>query len=122
MGRDELREDAYNHAVLATGWHNGQSPTDPGGYGIKFTAADRDHYFDPDWDEVEFALDTETVIVPLSPSFWRSCSEVRSAAIGRWLLEQGSAPWSSGTPPGIAVEKLDGNRFTARVLRRRQLR
>ena len=54
----------------------------------------------------------------MSPSFWRGCSELRSAAIGRWLIEQGAAPWDRGKPPGIAVTPLASNGFSARLLKR----
>jgi hypothetical protein len=37
--------------------------------------------------------------VTVSPSFWRHCSELRSAEIGRWLHRNGLAPWPPGRPP-----------------------
>ncbi|HSH62377.1 MAG TPA: hypothetical protein VK988_22555 [Acidimicrobiales bacterium] len=41
--------------------------------------------------------------VALTPSFWRSCSELRSVVIGRWLLETRAAPLPHGRPSGIVV-------------------
>jgi len=109
--------------MRATGWHGGSATAkDPAGYGIKFTESDRDRHFRPDWDEVTLELDGgPPVAVSLSPSFWRSCSELRSAEIGRWLLDQGAAPWPTGNPPRIAVNVVDGRVFSARVLRQRDL-
>jgi hypothetical protein len=105
--------------VRASGWHNGGQQADPAGYGIKFTKADRDRSFDPDWDHVVLDLEgAEQVTVPLAASFWRSCSELRSAAIGRWLLESGAAPWAHGTPPGIVVTPVESNHLSAHVLKR----
>jgi hypothetical protein len=114
--------DIMQH-VRATAWHGGGSPRLPGGYGIKFTERDRDKYFHPDWTDVVIDLQGgESARVSLSPSFWRSCSELRSALIGRWLLDIGAAPWTHGSPPSIAVDQVARNRFTARVLTRRTLR
>ena len=105
-----------------SGWHNGGPPLEPAGYGLKFVARDRDKYFDRDWTTVVVALEgADDVELPLSASFWRSCTELRSAQVGSWLLAQGAAPWPKGSPPGVVVTPDVGNRFTARVLRRRQL-
>jgi hypothetical protein len=85
-------------------------------------ARDRDKYFSDDWAQV--VLDLEgggAVSIDLSRSFWRSCTELRSSEVGSWLLSQEAAPWPKGSPPGIVVTPEAGNRFTARVLRRRQL-
>ena len=51
----------------------------------------------PKRQSVTFTLDHgATVTVKLTDSFWRSCSEFRDANIGRWLLDQGLAPWPKG--------------------------
>lgn len=108
--------------VRATGWHNGSALTDPAGYGIRLTARDRDTYFEPTWKTVTVEMDGhEPAIVTIAPSFWRSCPELRSADIGRWLLDAQAAPWAKGSPPGIAVELVADNRFAIRVLKRRTL-
>jgi len=108
--------------VRASGWHNGGPPREPAGYGIKFTPADRDHHFDPEWAEVILELDGgPEVVVPLSASFWRSCSELRSADVGRWLLDGGAAPWPKQVPPHLAVRRLEGNHFSVRVLKSKSL-
>ena len=112
----------YGQAVHATGWHNGGPPHDPAGYGLKFVGRDRDRYFDESWSNVILELEgAEAVSIQLSRSFWRSCTELRSADVGRWLLSQGAAPWLKGSPPGIVVTPDSDNRFKARVLRRRTL-
>ncbi|HUP84560.1 MAG TPA: hypothetical protein VM143_02730 [Acidimicrobiales bacterium] len=114
--------------MLATGWHNGGAGDDPAAYGLKFFPHDRDKYFDPSWESITLSLDggeasTELVDVdvPLSTSFWRSGRELRSAEVGQWLLRQEAAPWLKGSPPSIVVTQEDGNRFSARILRRRAL-
>jgi hypothetical protein len=105
--------------MRAVGWRGGQGDADdPWGYGIRLSERDRDANFDRTWGEVLVELDGgDVVTVDLSPSFWRSCPELRSADIGRWLLAQGAAPWPKSNPPGIAVRVLEGNRFSARVLK-----
>jgi hypothetical protein len=52
--------------------------------------------------------------VSLLKSFWRSCPELRSAAIGRWLLRNHLAPWPRGLPPALVLRHVTGNRFEPR--------
>jgi len=107
----------YRDLMMANGWHNGGADaTQPAGYGIKFSADDRDRYFDDSWDHVVVNLDgAEPTTIKLSESFWRRCSELRSADIGRWLLASGAAPWPKQDPTKIIVTPVVGNRFIARV-------
>lgn len=102
--------------------HNGQAPESPAGYGIKFTAEDRDRHFDRAWESVVLEMEgfAQTRIV-LSESFWRKCSELPSADVGRWLLDAGVAPWTSGSPPTIAVNRLGDAHLAARIVKRRTL-
>jgi len=73
--------------MRVTGWSNGQPLPTGAGYGVRLSDHDRDDHFDHGWHQVVVILDEgESVSVPLSKSFWRSCPELRSAAIGRWLL------------------------------------
>ena len=80
-------------SVQASEWHNGSPMNSSAGYGIRISKADRDRYFVPGWDEVELELPSgQRVEVSLSRSFWKPetpCAELRSAAVGRWLIEQG---------------------------------
>ena len=65
-----------------------------------------------EWTSVRLEVPGQgTANVALSEPFWRRCSELRSAAIGRWLRETGLAPWPKGRPPTVVVEQLDGNTF-----------
>ena len=122
MEFQDLSATASVNGVRATAWHNGGPPSAPAGYGIKFSTQDRDRHFDPKWSAVTIEMEGGgSALVALTPSFWRSCSELRSADIGRWLLETGAAPWPSRHPPGIAVNHVGENRFAARVLTRHNL-
>lgn len=102
--------------MLLQGWHKGRPSEEPGGYGLRLTAGDRDRNFDNTWTSVDVELDGgPTITVDLSPSFWRSCPELRSAEIGQWLIDNGVAPWPLGDPPSAVVRQVEGNRFTARI-------
>lgn len=90
--------------MRATAWSNG-NPRDSGaGYGLKISRQDRDHFFDQRWSAVVIQLPGhDPVTVQLSESFWRSCTELRSAEIGRWLMLKGLAPWPHGKPPVLTL-------------------
>jgi hypothetical protein len=103
-------------SMRVIGWSNGQPLATGAGYGVRLSGHDRDDYFDPGWYEVVLNLDRgETVSVSLSKSFWRSCPELRSAAIGRWLLRHHLAPWPRGLPPALELHHISGNCFEIRT-------
>jgi hypothetical protein len=98
--------------MRATAWNNGSHHTSGAGYGLRISEEDRDRFFDPDWTAAVLDLGGEAdVEVGLSESFWRSCNELRSAEIGRWLRRSGLAPWPKGRPPMLTVQHVAGNRF-----------
>jgi hypothetical protein len=98
-------------------WSNGRPLPTGAGYGVRLSDRDRDEHFDPQWREVMVDLGGgETVSVSLSESFWRSCPELRSAAIGRWLLRNGLAPWPLGKPSAALLIPAGSNRFSLRRL------
>jgi hypothetical protein len=97
--------------VYATAWHNGGPPREPAGYGLKFVDRDRDVAFDREWTEIVLECEgADAVTLPLS-----------SPAIGSWLIEAEVAPWVRGSPPGVVVTAIEGNRFSARILKRKTL-
>ena len=99
--------------MIVSGWNNGSpSKTTGGGYGIRMSWRDRDEYFDPEWPWVTIELEELGVTeVNLAPSFWRGCTELRGAAIGKWMLERGLAPWPKGEPPRLRLEPAGERRF-----------
>lgn len=106
--------------MRATGWTKGQTH-EPGGYGLKITAEDRDRHFDRAWGDIDVDLEGQGLTkIALTESFWR-CTELRSADVGRWLLDSGRAPWPKGQPPMIALTPVEGTRFAARILRQHNL-
>jgi hypothetical protein len=104
--------------MIASAWHNGQSPHDPGSYGIRVSVADRDKFMSSEWTSITLVLSTvSSVEIAPTPSFWRKCPEFRSVIIGQWLLDSGAAPWPKGKPPRIALESLGKAKFSVEVLR-----
>ena len=98
--------------MQATAWNNGQHRPSGAGYGIKLSSEDRDRVFMRDWQAVQLEVPGQGVApVALSESFWRRCSELRSAALGRWLRETGMAPWPKGQPPTLVLEHIEGQTF-----------
>jgi hypothetical protein len=98
--------------VHVTAWSNGSPRSTGAGYGLRVSLADRDRYFDSTWTHVEIDLGTQGIaLIPLSDSFWSRCVELRSAAVGRWLIGRRLAPWSKGAPPLLDLHPTGGNRF-----------
>lgn len=90
-------------SLSVVAWNNGRHSPTGAGYGLKIqSAAERDRYFDRNWKAVEVHLpDTnQPIFVSIdNDSFWDKCRELRSASIGRWLIEHSLAPWHKGCPP-----------------------
>ena len=97
--------------MYATAWSNGSPLPTGAGYGVKISVPDRDRFFERAWSEVTIELPRGTATVRLSPSFWRTCTELRSQAIGRWLQDEGLAPWPKGHPPMLRIGPLGAGRF-----------
>lgn len=91
--------------MLVIGWSNGSPNNRTGaGYGVRILRVDRDRHFDRTWSSVAIEIEkVGTAQVNLSASFWRGCIELRSARIGKWMLDEDIAPWPYGKPPGIVV-------------------
>lgn len=104
-------------AFSATGWSNGTPLPTGAGYGVRILRADRDLHFDPSWSEVIVELGSRWTTVPLSESFWQNCHELRSAAIGRWLIENELAPWPTGKPPVVQVQPVGEHAFRLHIRR-----
>lgn len=103
--------------MLVHAWSNGSPRPTGAGYGVRIALDDRDRHFDMAWVDIEVALDgLVSVTVPLSASFWRTCTELRSACIGRWLLSHNLAPWPRGNPPTVVLSPTHHNHFQLSLL------
>ncbi len=93
--------------MRATAWSNGSPTSSEAGYGLRISAVDRDRFFDRAWTEIVLDLpDQSSTSIPLSDSFWKRCSELRSAAVGRWLLTAGPrslGPRRAAHPDAVAT-------------------
>ena len=99
--------------IIVSGWNNGSPNNETGsGYGIRIPKKSRDKYFERGWKYVVIEFDDgSSTTVKISPSFWRSCPELRSSKIGKWMLKNGLAPWSKGNPPILKLEIVGKRRF-----------
>lgn len=98
--------------MRAKAWNNGSPHSSGAGCGVKVSVADRDRWFRTDWAAITLQIPGEgTAEILLSESFWRRCSELRSAALGRWLRSAGLAPWPKGQPPALTIEPVQGSLF-----------
>jgi len=99
--------------MIVSGWNNGSPNNRTGaGYGIRLSKEDRDKYFQREWDFVKIELENGDVVeVKLSNSFWSNCSELRSSKIGKWMLENGYAPWPKNNPPKFELIPISEKKF-----------
>jgi hypothetical protein len=91
-----------------TAWSNGS-----GFYGLRVAPADRAQFFRESWDAVQIVLPgrDKVIQVPLTPSFWISCPELRSSEITKWLRASGLAPWPPRKPPKLRISPMGGATF-----------
>jgi len=99
--------------MMVSGWSKGSANNRTGaGYGVGIKRRDRDRYFQRNWGSVEVVLDSgKAVDISLSEKFWTTCPELRSAVIGRWMLNQGVIPWPKGKLPEFDLEPVGDRRF-----------
>jgi hypothetical protein len=96
--------------VIWTAWNNGKHHSFGAGYGFKIAIADRDRYFQEDWQTAVIELPASGairhVVVNLATSsFWSETRrEVIAQDIGRWLRAENYVPRPSGQPPMFEVE------------------
>jgi hypothetical protein len=105
--------------MIVTAWTNGSPLPSGAGYGVKVGYDDRNRYFRHEWKSVFLLLEGQSLPIEINiakKSFWtKTCGELISAEIGRWLIKNGLAPWAAKKPPKLALvpmeNTLDHNRF-----------
>jgi len=67
--------------------------------------------------ELHFLPVAQPVVVNIDEdSFWSTtCRELISSEIGRWLLNNGLAPWPSGAPPKVLLHPIGRAAFEVRL-------
>ena len=100
-----------------SGWKNGT-----GGFGLRIAGSVRDQVFGSLKDGIGEGSHIIVVLpgmapvcVHISPSFWRTCSEFRSAQIGAWMKERGDFPWARRRPPRYIGEFRAGDTRAGRL-------
>lgn len=94
--------------MIVTAWNNGRPSPTGVGYGLKIDTDDRDQHFRHEWKSVILHLEGQNTSVEINiakPSFWgETCRELINAEIGRWLINNGLAPWTKNHPPKLILE------------------
>lgn len=101
--------------MIVTGWNSGKHFESGAGYGLKLSIDDRDKYFRKKWSTIFVELPNNSVPIEISiekPSFWnKTCRELISQEIGRWLRSEGLAPWTKGKPPKFKLTPNGDKKF-----------
>ena len=102
-----------------TAWNNGRQHASGAGYGLKLRASDRDRHFNRAWSTILLVLPDRPEPIEVNvakPSFWSAtCRELISRDIGKWLIEDGYAPWERGKPTRFRLETVSERRFAIRT-------
>ncbi len=103
--------------MIVIGWHNG-SPDDitGAGYGLKIQKEDRDKFFQKNWKSINIIINSkQSVNVKISKSFWKESIELRSSAIGKWMIDNKFAPWSKGNPSKFNMLLIGNKQFQLQI-------
>lgn len=94
--------------MIVTAWTNGKQTARGASYGLQINATDRDRYFQREWKTITLVLEGQSASVTINiakSSFWnKTCRELISAEVGRWLVKNGLVPWLKGHPPKLVLE------------------
>ena len=101
--------------MIVTVWTNGSPLASGAGYGVKVNYSDRNRYFRHEWKSVFVFLEGQTQPVEINiakKSFWtKTCGELISAEIGRWLIKNGLSTWQKWNPPLLNLDQIQDNQF-----------
>jgi hypothetical protein len=102
--------------VLVTGWKSGKFDGRRAiAFGVRVGRKNVERFFDKDWDVVLVKIESNTVPVKVTGTFWTTCPELRSPAIGAWMKKNGLAPWPESRPPEVRLTPMGRNRFRLTV-------
>jgi len=100
--------------MIVTAWSNGTSSRTGAGYGLRLKESDRDAYLQRQMGSIFIDMPGRSQSLEVridGASFWKRCPELRSSAIGRWLVDRGVAPWPKGKPPKFLLVRRDKRHF-----------
>ncbi len=99
--------------MVVHAWNNGSWHSTGAGYGIRLSRETRDRNFSRGWDKVTLVFGgSHTTEVSITSSFWEHVPTLRSADLGRWLIQSGLAPWTPGNPPELRFVRTGERVFT----------
>lgn len=106
--------------MIVKAWNNGSHHADGNGYGIKISIHDRNLYFDSSWKTITVELEDDNELVEVNinkSSFWnKTCRELISKEIGKWLIEHHLDRWQYRQPPELELIKIGERKFLLKVL------
>ena len=119
-GVDSLSGAAFDmksdRRIELTGWQGATT-------GLRVAAESRSRVFEPlegKLAQVRIGLPRHRVqpLCRITPTFWTTCPELRSAEIGRWMVARGDKPWPRGRPPRYEAEfvGVDGRTMSIRIV------
>ncbi|MFD3157091.1 hypothetical protein ACFIJ5_09555 [Haloimpatiens sp. FM7330] len=99
--------------MIVTTWNNGNYNTSGAGYGVKISKKDRQKFFDKAWDSVVIGISDfkNSKEIHLHDTFWTTCSELRSAKIGKYLIDNGLGKWEKRKPYKLLLFPQVDNKF-----------
>lgn len=84
-------------------------------FGVRVGREFAERFFPKDWNVVFVEIEGDTIPVKLTKTFWKTCPELRSYAIGTWMISKGLAPWPEGRPPEMRLTPMGRNVFRLEV-------
>ena len=105
--------------MIVKAWNGGNNRA---GYGIRIYRRDREQYFREEWKDIQIRIaGGHEFICSLAPSFWGTCSEIRSIAFRELFAEMGCIKktrtgweriWKKRKPPKFYLTPTSGRHFT----------
>jgi hypothetical protein len=98
--------------MKVAGWNNGDWNASGAGYGVRISRADRDKNFKREWSSVIVKIGgREPTEIKLTDSFWKDCIELRSRAIGVWMMALGLRSWPPHKSPQFKLASTGDRSF-----------
>lgn len=102
--------------MIVTAWNEGKYASSGGGYGLRFSAKDRDRHLRRDWGTIRLRVQEqpETWVEANvdKDCFWKKEITIIDQSIGQWLLKKGYARWVPHHPPKFMLTHLRHNEFS----------
>jgi len=106
LNLEDLYDVSFGGRTEVVGWKIGTPNMKTGtGFGIRIPIKDRERLFKKKWKSITIQLESGINFeAKLSKAFWGKCPEIRSKWIGKWMIENGLAPWTQNNPPKLKLK------------------